>query len=195
MEQELLTYITQYIDINTEEAEELLRFDLVKSYPKGTILLREGEYSSKSYFVLKGCIRNYYLIDGEERTTAFYLENEPFIPACVPVQQPSSSFISCVEDSILSVSTTEMEEIFFSKFPRFENLCRVMAEKMIARNQLSFEHYRNSTPEQRYMFLLAERPDLLNRVPQYQLASFLGVKPESLSRIRKRLSKSPKGIS
>lgn len=77
--------------------------------------------------------------------------------------------------------------MMFEKFPRFENLCLIFSEELLVKNQASFAEYRNSTPEQRYLNLLKTRPDLVQRVPLYQLASYLGIKPESLSRIRKRL--------
>lgn len=189
LKDQLLQYLSGYVQISEDEASELMRHDLVKYYKKGEILLREGDYSNKSYFVLKGCIRSYYLGDGEERTTAFYVENEPVMPVCVSSGTASTSFLACVEDSILSVSTPDMEEAFFQKFPRFERVCRIMSERMLAQKQMSYERYISSSPEQRYLFLQEERPDLLNRVPQYQLASFLGIKPESLSRIRKRLAR------
>lgn len=81
-----------------------------------------------------------------------------------------------------------MERITFEKFPRFETLCRLLSEQLLAGNQAQFDAFRTSTPEQRYLHLMRTRPDLLQRVPQYQLASYLGIQPQSLSRIRKRLA-------
>ncbi|MEM7371978.1 MAG: Crp/Fnr family transcriptional regulator [Bacteroidota bacterium] len=187
MEQQLFQYLSKYITLTEEEANELISMDLIRAIPKGSILLREGERSIRSYFVLKGCLRSYYLIDGEEKTTAFYTENQGVTPQCVTTQEPSAYFLVCVEDCVLATSTSDMEAPFFEKFPRFESLCRVLGEKMLTNQQMSFDAYMNSTPEQRYLLLLENRPDLIQRVPQYQLASYLGIKPESLSRIRKRL--------
>jgi DNA-binding MarR family transcriptional regulator len=97
-----------------------------------------------------------------------------------------------VEDSIITVANPEMEKMIFEKFPRFETLCRMLSEELLAKNQASFDNFKNSTPEHRYLNLLETRPDLLQRVSQHQLASYLGIKPESLSRIRKRLLKKGK---
>ena len=192
MEQDLFKYISQHITLTDAESDELRKLEIMEPFRKGELLLRAGEYSNKTYYVRKGCIRSYYLVDGEEKTTAFYVENEPILPVCVTTQKASEYFLSCVEDSVLQVSTPDMEQAFFEKFPRFHNICRVFSEQMSARNQMSFDRYMNSTPEQRYLFIMKERPDLLNRVPNYQLASFIGVMPESLSRIRKRLSQKRK---
>lgn len=192
MEEELFTYLSQYITVTEEEANELAQLDLIQMYKKGTVLLREGTVSNKSYFVLKGCLRTYYLVDGEEKTTAFYTEQQAISPQCSITQTASEYYLTCVEDCILCVSTTDMEQSFFEKFPRFESLCRVMAEQLLSEQQISFDKYMHSSPEQRYLHLMETRGDLIQRVPQYQLASYLGIQPESLSRIRKRLFKAKK---
>ncbi|HYG02949.1 MAG TPA: Crp/Fnr family transcriptional regulator [Chryseosolibacter sp.] len=186
---DLRHYLSQLIDVSDEEMNEFQRMEVIASYSKDTVLLREGEVSNKSYFVLKGCLRVYYLVDGEERTTAFYTERQAITPQCVVDGKPSAYHLVCVEDSVLVAATPEMENHFFTKFPKFETLCRVMAEKMLAVNQLSFDKYMISSPEERYLHLLETNKDLVNRVPQYHLASYIGIKPESLSRIRKRLAK------
>ncbi len=75
----------------------------------------------------------------------------------------------------------------FQVFPHFESICRVAVEDELGKNQEKLASYIIKSPEERYLELLETRPDLLDRVPQYQLASYLGIKPESLSRIRKRI--------
>jgi CRP-like cAMP-binding protein len=100
--------------------------------------------------------------------------------------------VACLEDSILTVANTDMEQMIFEKFPRFQILCRLLSEELLVKNQATFDSFKTSSPEQRYVNLLESRPDLLQRVPLRQLASYLGMKPESLSRIRKRLAKQSK---
>ena len=97
-----------------------------------------------------------------------------------------------MEDSILSVSTPNIEADVFAKFPRFETLCRIISEVELVKSQASLDHFKNSSPVQRYKNLLATRPDLIQRVPQHQLASFLGITPQSLSRLKTRLMKNKK---
>ena len=150
-------------------------------------MLKEGQRSKDSYFVLKGCIRTYYDINEEEKTTAFYTEMEGLTPNCVISKIPSEYYVSCVEDSIITVSNTEMEAEINTKFPKFETMCRMMAEENLAKKQIDFDEFKTSSPEQRYLNLLEKRPDLIQRVPQHQLASYLGIKPQSLSRLRGRL--------
>lgn len=189
MHTEIVKFIEKYILLNDREKEALLAFDLFRNYKKGEILLKEGAFSKESYFVAKGCIRCYFILDGEEKTTEFFTEGEAFNPLSSITNRASLHYVDCVEDSILSVGTPDSGGDFLEKFPRFESLCRIISEQQLALNQLSFAQFKSSSPEQRYLYLVENRPDLLQRVPQHQIASYLGMKPESLSRIKKRLQK------
>ncbi len=187
MQDLLFNFISKYISLTEEEKNVLLSLDLFRSAKKGTVLLKEGQESKDSYFVLKGCIRTYYIIDGEEKTTAFYTEQDALTPHCVTNKTPSDYFINCLEDSILLVSNTDMSVEVNSKFPKFDTMCRMLSEELLARQRIDFDEFKTSSPEQRYLNLLQKRPDLIQRVPQHQLASYLGIKPQSLSRLRARI--------
>lgn len=191
----LFDFISKYISLTEDEKKAVVSLAIFRSVKKGTILLREGEKSNDGYFVLKGCIRTYYIVEGEEKTTAFYTEMEALTPHCVINKAPSEYFISCVNDSILLVSNPDMETEIFSKFPKFESLCRILAEELLAKQQINFDEFKTSSPEQRYLNLLEKRPDLVQRVPQHQLASYLGMKPQSLSRLRARILEKSKVLS
>ncbi len=187
MQDLLFDFIAKYIIITEEEKNELLSLNLFHSVKKGTVLLKEGQKSEGNYFVLKGCIRVYYIIDGEEKTTAFYTEMEGLTPPCVISKAPSDYFISCVEDSIILISNEDMSAEVNSKFPKFEMMCRMLSEELLAKKQIDFDEFKTSSPEQRYVNLIKKRPDLIQRVPQHQLASYLGITPQSLSRLRARI--------
>lgn len=183
----LFDFISKYISLTEEEKNVLLSLDIFRSIKKGTILLKEGQKSKESYFVLKGCIRTYYIIDGEEKTTDFYTEMDALTPHCVINKTPSQYFISCTEDSILLISNSDMEVEVNSKFPKFDTMCRMLSEELLAKERIDFDEFKTSSPEQRYLNLMQKRPDLIQRVPQHQLASYLGIKPQSLSRLRARI--------
>ncbi len=193
MQDILFDFISKYITLTEDEKNAILSVDIFRSVKKGTVLLKEGQSSKDSYFVLKGCIRTYYDLDGEEKTTGFYTEMEALTPPCVISKTPSEYYISCVEDTILTVSNSDMEEEVNAKFPRFETMCKILSEQLLAKERINFDEFKTSSPEQRYLNLLEKRPDLIQRVPQYQLASYLGMKPESLSRIRARITEKNKG--
>lgn len=187
MQDVLFDFISRYITLVEEEKQAILSLNMFHTIKKGTILLKEGQYSKESYFVLKGCIRTYYLIDGEEKTTAFYTEIEGLTPHCTISKTPSQYYISCIEDCILLISNDEMAMEINNKFPKFETMCKMLSEELLAKKQLDFDEFKTSSPEQRYINLLEKRPDLVQRVPQHQLASYLGIKPQSLSRLRARI--------
>jgi CRP-like cAMP-binding protein len=193
MQNILFDFISKYISLTEEEQNAIIALDLFRSVKKGTVLLKEGQKSQDSYFILKGCIRVYYIIDGEEKTTAFYTEMDALTPHCVMNKAPAQYFISCVEDSILSVSNSDMEVEVNSKFPKFDIMCRKLSEELLAKKQIDFDEFKTSSPEQQYLNLLEKRPDLIQRVPQHQLASYLGIKPQSLSRLRARIVEKDKG--
>lgn len=189
----LFDFISKYVSLTEEEKNAILSLDLFRSVPKGTVLLREGQKSKESYFVLKGCIRTYYVVDSEEKTTAFYTEMDVLTPPCVVSKTPSEYYVSCIEDSILLVSNSDTEKEVNSKFPKFELMCRMLSEELLAKQRIDFDEFKTSSPEQRYLKLLQSRPDLIQRVPQHQLASFLGIQPQSLSRLRARILEKEKG--
>ncbi|MDP3927698.1 MAG: cyclic nucleotide-binding domain-containing protein [Bacteroidota bacterium] len=187
MQDILLNFILKYITLTEEEKNALLSLDIFRTVKKGTILLEEGEITAHNFFVLKGCIRKYYVIDGEEKTTAFYTELEGLTPHCAITNEPSEYAISCLENCILIVANAEMGAELNAKFPKFQQMCGVLSEELLAKQQINFDAFKTSSPEQRYINLLQNRPDLIQRVPQHQLASYLGITPVSLSRLRARI--------
>lgn len=187
MQNILFDFISKYVSLTEEEKSAIGSLDIFHSVKKGTTLLKEGQKSIESYFVLKGCIRTFYIIDGEEKTTEFYTEMEALTPHCVKSKSPSEYNISCIEDSVLIISNSDLDLEVNSKFPKFEILCKLLLEDLIVKQKLDFDEFKISSPEQRYLNLLQKRPDLVQRVPQKQLASFLGIKPQSLSRLRARI--------
>lgn len=192
MQDLLFDFLTKYVPLTEEEKNVIISLNIFHSVKKGTVLLREGQKSKDSYFVLKGCLRTYYVLDGEEKTTAFYTEMEALTPPCVISKTPCEYNISCMEDTILTVSNSDMGVEINSKFPKFEIICRILSEELLAKQRMDFDEFKTSSPEQRYLNLLQKRPDLVQRVPQHQLASYLGIKPTSLSRLRARISEKNK---
>ncbi|MFT4804818.1 MAG: CRP-like cAMP-binding protein [Sediminicola sp.] len=183
----LFDFISKYVPLDSIEKNALINLNIFKTYKKGTILLKEGQITNNGFFVLKGCIRTFYNVDGEEKTTAFYTEMEGLTPHCVLNKTPSKYYVSCVEDSVLVVSDANMENVTMQKFPKFETICRMLSEELLVKQQINFDEFKTSSPEKRYLNLVQKRPDLIQRIPQYQLASYLGIKPQSLSRLRARI--------
>lgn len=190
MENKISDLISRFLSLTKEERNAFEECIPIKSFKKGTILLKEGQISRESYFVIKGCVRKYYLVEGEDKTTAFYIEDESVASLqSYKNKTPANHYFECVEDCRLAVLTYEKEQELFQRVPKYETLCRMTMEEDFGDQQEAQAKFITSSPETRYKLLIETRPDLVQRVPQYHLASYLGVKPESLSRIRKRLTK------
>jgi len=102
---------------------------------------------------------------------------------------PSNHYLVCAEDSALVVGNSDKAEDLYRRYPKLETVSRKVMEKVFAQQQETMATYFTDSPEQRYLKLMEQRPELLQKIPQYHIASYVGVKPESLSRIRKRLVK------
>ena len=175
--------------LTEEEARAITETMTIRQYSKGTVLLKEGQVSTEVYFVLEGCVRQFYLVDGEEKTANFFTEEQWVISMnSFSQNQPSNHFLDCCIDSTLVVGNRDKEESLYRRFPKFETVSRKVMEKVFAEQQEIMSSYTTDTAEQRYLKLLKARPDLFQKIPQYQIASYVGVKPESLSRIRKRIA-------
>ncbi|MDW3652704.1 MAG: Crp/Fnr family transcriptional regulator [Bacteroidia bacterium] len=183
----LINYFSQYITLSEEEAQLIQKEDIIREYQKNDILLREGEIAKECFLVLKGCVKRYYLEDGDEKIMEFYTENDPIAPVSYTTREPSKYFLSCVESCVISTGTEERTQRFLQEFPRFIPIFVKIGDSLSAKKQIFLDDYKNLSPEDRYQKLLEDRPQLVNRVPQYMIASYLGIQPESLSRIRKRI--------
>jgi CRP-like cAMP-binding protein len=192
MSHQFVQYLSNFVQLDQKEMDVISSQVPVKEYKAGAVLLKEGKIATLSFFNIKGCVRMYYLIDGEEKTTFFYTENQ-FITSMrsFTTSTPADHYLECVEDCTLALIPNEVEKELLANFPKLETFARIILEKELANYQEMLANYITSNPEQRYRKLLQQNPDLLQRVPLYQLASYIGVKAESLSRIRSRISKQP----
>lgn len=180
--------VSECIPLSEQEVESIKELVIVRHFKKGTLILREGQISTNCYSILSGCVRQYYLKNGEEKTTFFYTEGQTIFALRGSNQNlPAKHYLACVEDTTLTLLTQENEREMFRRFPRFQTLSRIALEEELGNYQQMLADYIIYSPEERYLNLMNFRPDLLDRVPHYHLATYLGVKPESLSRIRKRI--------
>ena len=188
MDEKLLNYFNEIRQLSSEEINGIAETNSIHKFKKGTLLLKKGQISTDTYFVLEGCVRQYFIVAGEEKTNNFFTESQwvvslnSFNPDLV-----SKFYLECCEDCLLVVGNSSKADELFKKFPKLETVSRKVMEKVFAEQQEIMGSYFTDTPEQRYLKLLETRPYLFQRIPQYHIASYIGVKPESLSRIRKRI--------
>ena len=192
MTDHIFTLLNRDNRFTKQEVEEIVGLLTIQSFAKGTSLLKVGEAAKKCYFILSGCVRQYRLEDGVEKTTAFYLEHQSVIPENYWSEKASNDYLFCNEDVTAIVGDPANEGEMYAKYPKLESLMLSLVEKDFGKTREEFSDFVSSSPEKRYLNLLENRPELLQRVPQNQIASLLGITPESLSRIRKRISKMPR---
>lgn len=188
MVEKLVAYFQRFAPLGPAEAEAIMASATVLHFKKGDIVLEQGKVARASYFVLQGCVRQYATQEGEERTVDFITEGQWVLSlASLLNQTPARHAFDCLEDCVLVMGNEEKEAALFRDFPQFAAIARKVMEQAFSDLQEAHAAYALDSPETRYRKLLASRPDLIQRVPQYQLASYVGVQPESLSRIRKRI--------
>lgn len=183
----LIDFLARYIHMQEDMVKDISAFSVVKTYPKDTILLTPGSISNLFYFVLEGCVRQYYLRDGTEKTTMFYTENQFVVPfESFTNKKPSGYYLQCLENCTLVAMSYDQEALLYAKYPDLEKLSRLLLQEELLR----YSNYMNSlitmTPYERYETLLKTDPHLIKRVAGKYLSTFLGVQPESLSRLKKK---------
>ncbi len=188
MHNKLINYFLRITNLSINEIDVLTEGMLIKEYPKGSFLVKEGQLNIDTFFVLEGCIRQFKIIDGNDITMNFFTEEQWIISnELVEIQSPSDYYLICVEDSSVVVGNEQKAQEIFKQFPHLEIVSRKIMETVFLEQQSFLTTFITDKPEQRYLKLLKSRPDIFQRVPQYDIATYIGVKPESLSRIRKKI--------
>ena len=189
MKNTLIQYFSKITPLSADEIQLLTDTMLIKQVKKDSFLLKEGQLNKDTFFILDGLVREYKVIDGEEITTHFFSEEQWIISLTSFTEEtPSTHNLICMEDTTVVIGNETKAQELFKQYPRFETVSRMVMESVFSEQQKTMSAYLTDSPEQRYLRLFETKPDLIQRVPQYQLASYIGVKPESLSRIRKRIS-------
>lgn len=180
----------QYSVLTAECKLELSRNSKFLVLEKGKTLVREGQYSDKIYFIVKGCARAYYLKDGKDISDWFAFEND-FISSINSFFRnvPSPHFIELLEDSVLLEISREDIEKLENMYPDFERLSKVVIITTMLKQQERISSLLFHSAEEKYENILSTHPNIIQRVPLTHLASFIGITLETLSRIRKRLSR------
>jgi CRP-like cAMP-binding protein len=176
--------------LNENERSFLKENIPIKTINKNQLLLSEGEISRAFYFIIDGSIRLYYNVGLEEKTAFFYFENM-FVSSyeSFTKQTPSKHNLQTIEKSTIAVIEIDTAYKLLELFPKFDFLARVMMEEELIVCQEIISSFITLNAEKRYVKLLETNNQILQRIPQYQLATFLGVTAETLSRIRKRIYK------
>lgn len=186
-------FVSKYIRLTYEETEifhSLLEYKKVK---KKQFLLREGEICQFEAFILKGCIRTYYVDkSGTETILNFAVEGWWVSDlSSFSEQTPSTQNIETLEECELLVINFENKKILFDVIPAFEKVFRILVQRSLGVMQQRFYATLTQTAEERYLAFIDKYPQVVQRVPQHQIARYIGVSPEFLSKVRSTLYKKP----
>jgi len=183
-------HITGRVQFTEDEFNLATTFFVPKKIRRRQFLLQAGDVCKSLAFVSNGCLRSYSVDNkGEEHIVQFAIEDwwisdmKSFL-----TNQPSTYNIDALEDSELLLIDKVSQDKLCCAIPKFEHYFRILLESNSSAAQLRISDFISSSAEDRYLNFLKTYPKLVQRVPQSQIASYLGITPQSLSRIRKELS-------
>ena len=186
----LKTYLTSNLDIDEKEISSIVENCTTKTFKKDQFLLRENEHCTHTFFVEKGLLRQYSIDEkGREHILTFAPENW-FVTnrESTYFNQPSAYYIQALEDSKAAMINEEFIHLLSEKIPSFSDFNNKLLHNHIRHLQNRVNLLLSATAEDRYLQFIKMYTDILLRVPQTMVASYLGITPESLSRVRKELA-------
>lgn len=186
----ILTTLSQYIEVSTVIQQTFRQAMKPLRFSKGQFLVQEGESNGTLYYIDQGLVRFVYITDdGREFNKSFAAEGE-FVGCLRSIlsQQSCRFSIQALEDTQVLALNRQSRELLWNKHSEWERLGRVLAERLALKKEEREAQFLLDSAESRYQFLLEEYPGLCKRIPQYHIASYIGITDVALSRIRKRLS-------
>jgi CRP-like cAMP-binding protein len=189
----LLTYFDRLITLNKDEKELIRSLFHPRLFRKRQYVLQEGDICTQFYFIVRGCLRMYKIDEkGNTHILQFAAENYWINDlGSFHGLKPSALNIDALEDTVvLQISRDDLISLYLQA-PKFDRIFRVLLENSFVRLQDRLLQNISSTAEDRYQSFLALYPHLVNRLSQVQIAAYLGITPEFLSRLRNKRSKVP----
>jgi CRP-like cAMP-binding protein len=188
-EQPLIDYINRIVELSEEEEKILLSGIKTRRYLKGQYILQQGDVCSISAFVLKGCTKTFYLDDqGQEHVIMFSIEDwwtsdlASFI-----TQTPSDFNVQCLENTEVVLFPHETHDQLLKEVPILERFFRKIVERALVASQKRVVRNLSMSARDRYLYFRKQYPLIEQRVPQYLIASYLGITKEFLSKIKSQL--------
>ncbi|WP_219226383.1 Crp/Fnr family transcriptional regulator [Pedobacter antarcticus] len=179
-------YLDNKISLSDAQKERIRSLGVIKKLRKKQYLLQEGDIWKYDAFVVKGCVRNYSVDEkGNEHIIGFSIENwwagdrESLLSGA-----PSRFNIDAIEDSAIVLFTHENFELICQEIPPFKDMVNSILQASFIASQNRIQVSLSNTAEEKYLAFLKKYPGFVNRIPQSMIASYLGMTPETLSRIR-----------
>lgn len=186
MLQDVIAHMKKFISLTEADEVLLASYLTVKEVKKKEYLLRQGEVCQENYFIIKGLFRLYLITSkGAEQVIQFGIEGW-WITEYHSYKSglPSGFFLQAVENATVIAINRNTQEELFGKIPQLERYFRFVLEKAYAAQLIRIHYIFNLTGEEQYRMMVEKYPGFVQRIPQYMLASFLGITPEFLSMLR-----------
>lgn len=190
MYSQILHHIHKDINLTPDEKDEFVSILVEKRLEKKKLLIKPGDTVKVEYYVVSGCLKAYYLSEsGDKHIIQFAVEDwwisdfEAFFN-----EHPAQLYVEAIEDSILLGIHKDSLEILYKRIPQFERFFRLKTTGAFVALRSRILSFLQKTGKERYLEFCETYPKIEQRVPNYHIANYLGLKPESLSRIRKELA-------
>ena len=188
--QPLFDYINKYVLLTDDEESILLSYISFRKYLKGQYIVQQGDICKHECFVLSGCTKTFYMdAEGQEHIIMFSIENwwasdmGSFI-----TQTPADFNIQCLENTELVMFSYGIIEELYTKIPKMERFFRQIIEKAFVASQKRIVRSFSLTAKDQYLYFKEQYPEIEQRIPQYMVASYLGITKEFLSKIKSQLA-------
>lgn len=185
----MLAYIEEYIDLTEEETHLLLEHVSYRKYLKGQYILQAGDICKYENFIISGCVKTFYIdAQGQEHIAMFGIENwwtadlGSFLN-----QTPADYNVLCLENTEVIQFSFDLLERLFVNLPKMERLFRIIIQKAYVASEKRVIRNFSLSARDRYLQFRKQYPQIEQRVPQYMIASYLGITKEFLSKIRSQL--------
>ncbi len=188
---DIIKYINQFVTLSDDEAREFISVFKEIKVKKRQFIVQPDFVAKKRYFIIEGALRAYLIGDeGQEHTIQLAIEGWWISDYnSYMFQQPASMFVMAVEDcTLLQISFDDESKLKASNY-KFETFFRKIAERAAAFMQRRVINSLTKSAEERYDIFVKQYPSMVNRFPQYAVASFLGMTTEFLSKIRNKKAK------
>jgi CRP-like cAMP-binding protein len=188
---QILDNISKFVNLTSEEEQLILSKLETKQYKAKSIILRAGEVCKYSYFVNSGLLRSFNINDHIVEHVLSFACEDWWIGDMYSLlsQKPGNLFIEVLEDAEVVLLSKEKQEQLYQEIPKLERFFRILTENSLVANQERLMDNLSLTAEERYEKFCAKYPSLIQKVPQKQIASYIGVTPEFFSKMKSRLHK------
>ena len=188
--QQLKDYFFSFVPVSEEEWADLTSCFEVRKMAKNEYLSQEGQICRQMYFLNTGMCRSFNLKDGKEITTNFFFQGSWVTDYSSFIQQkPSTEYFQLLEDAELVHFSYKDLQRMYDKHYNLQKFGRLIAEKIFLNFYQRQQDFLLRSPKERYLNLIERRPKVIQNLPQIHVASYLGITPEYLSRLRRELKK------